>query len=188
MTNRKNALCAIVIGALAGFSGSAWASEQATATISGTPIAGGFNYNVSLTNTSTDGSQIGTFWFSWIPGFDFMEAKPTSITSPAGWNFTITGSNNSSDGNAILWQGGPALTQGNTDHFSFDSTETLAQLEGPSSYFSAYPETTAFIYSGGPFSDGGEKIVATAVVPEPVSAGIIALCSGGLLLRRRRTA
>ena len=26
-----------------------------------------YTYDLSLTNTSTDGSTIGTFWFAWIP-------------------------------------------------------------------------------------------------------------------------
>src|ERR1700691_775224 len=103
MTTRKNAVCSIAIGILvAAMCGVASASETATGTISASSLGGGeFQYSLTLTNTSTDSSNIGTFWYSWIPGVDFMEAKPTSITFPTGWSVNITGSNNSSDGNAL---------------------------------------------------------------------------------------
>jgi len=177
----------------AALAGKAAASETATAKISATPIAGGFQYNIALTNTSTDSSTIGTYWFSWIPGDDYMEALPTSVVSPTGWTFHPTGSglNNgpaTGDGNAIQWVAGtPAadLAAGSTDNFSFDSTEPLSQLQGASSYHDHEVETTAFIYSGGPFSDAGLKITATTV-PEPATLGLLAVSGSALLLRRRR--
>src|SRR5580658_5886997 len=75
--------------------------------------------------------------------------------------------------------------------FSFDSSLTLAQLESPSIGHPSDPVDTAFVYSGGPFSDAGLQIVAapTAAVatPEPTTTlitaigfGLIALCSGFL--------
>jgi len=191
MTLRKNAAWSIAIGVLvASMAGIASASETGTATIGATPLGGGvFQYNLALTNTSTDGSTIGTFWFSWVPGVDYMEAKPTGITAPTGWIDPITGSNNSSDGNAIEYYdiggAGDLLHAGNTDNFSFDSTETLSQILGNSSYDSHLPETTAFIYLGFPEQDAGLQINVTAV-PEPVSASMLAIFGGGLLMRRRR--
>src|SRR5579872_2635478 len=127
-------ITAIAIAALsAAFAAKASAAESASGTITATPLGGGqFQYNIALTDNGT--TNIGTFWFSWIPGVDYMEAKPTAITFPTGWSDNITGSNNAGDGNAIQWLGGPALTPGNTDNFSFDSTETLAQITGSSSY------------------------------------------------------
>jgi len=192
MTTWKNAASLIVIGILAAAAGTVSASETAKGTISATPLGGGkFQYNIALTNTSTDGSDIGTFWFSWIPGVDYMEALPTSITAPTGWIFPVTGSDNSSDGNAIEYYNidGTAdqLTPGNTFNFSFDSTEPLSQILGPSTYGSHLPETTAYVYEGFPETDAGFKLNVTAV-PEPVSASMIALSSGALLLRRRRIA
>jgi hypothetical protein len=167
---------------------SASGSETGTATISATPITGGFQYNVTLKNTSTDGSTIGTYWFSWIPGDDYMEAVPTSITFPTGWTDVITGSNNSTDGNAIQWKATSSasyIPAGGTGSFSFDSTEPLSQILGPSSFKDHEVETTAFIYSGGPFSDAGLKITATAV-PEPATLGLLGISGGALLLRRKR--
>jgi hypothetical protein len=191
MSIRKHAAWSVAIGILvAATAGMASASETGTATIGATPLGGGvFQYNLALTNTSTDGSTIGTFWFSWIPGVDYMEAKPTNITAPAGWISPITGANNSFDGNAIenydIGGTGDLLQPGHTFNFSFDSTEPFSQILGNSTIGGHLPETTAFIYSGFPEADLGLQINATAV-PEPVSASMLALCGGGLLMRRRR--
>jgi hypothetical protein len=174
------------------FAGRARAAETESSTISGTPIAGGFQYTMNLTNTSTDSSKIGTFWFAWVPGSDFMQAEPTGIVSPTGWTANITGAaanvaTTAGDGNAIQWIAGTgsALAPGATDTFTFDSTETLAQLLGPSPFGGKPTETTSFIYTGGPFSDNGTEFT---VVPEPATASLLALVGGGALLRRRRTA
>ena len=176
---------------MAATAGTASAIESGTGTIAATTLSPGeFQYNIALTNTSTDGSDIGTFWFSWIPGVDFMEIDPTSITFPAGWSVHITGSNannSPSDGNALqfLAGSGPLLTPGNTDDFSFDSTEPLSQIQGPSTYAPHDNETTSFLYHAGIFSDAGDQITLTTV-PEPVSASMLAIFGGGLLMRRRR--
>ena len=97
-----------------------------------------------LTSFSSKESQVpvgaGTFWFSWIPGKDFMEVwNQADLTFPTGWSVNITGSNNSSDGNALQFLGGPLLTPGNTDDFSFESTESLSQITGPSSCLPPIP-------------------------------------------------
>ena len=115
-----------------------------------------------------------------------MEAKPTDIVSPMGWNAAITGSNNSGDGNAIQWVASSnLLAQGGTDNFSFDSTESLSQLLGASSYGSKPPEVTSFAYHTTPFSDSPGFEFAVQQVPEPASMSLIALAGGSLLFRRR---
>ncbi|HEX4052757.1 MAG TPA: hypothetical protein VHX86_00695 [Tepidisphaeraceae bacterium] len=188
MIRRRNAGFSVVIGLMAaGMAGTALAADTASATIAGISLGGGeFQYNIALTNTSTDGSVIGTFWYAWVPGADFMQVQPTNITQPSGWSANITGSNNSSDGNAIQWiaGAGDALAQGHTDDFSFESTESLAQLEANSPFGPKDVENTSVTYEGAPFS-AGENIF---VVPEPVSASVMAICGAGLLLRRRRNA
>jgi hypothetical protein len=171
-------------------------SEIATATISDTEISPGeFQYTLTLDDTGT--TTLGTFWFSWVPGDNFMPVDPTSITSPAGWQDMVT-SGGPSDGFAIQWTAKmPAndLTSGKTlSGFSFDSSLTLAQLEGDSSGHPTDPVDTAFVYSGAPFSDAGYQLTARAVAtPEPSTTlitafafGLIAL--GSALVRRRKKA
>src|SRR4051812_409943 len=45
--------------------------------------AGQFTNTVTLHNTGT--TTVGTFWFSWIPGEDFLPSLPANITAPPGW-------------------------------------------------------------------------------------------------------
>lgn len=187
MFNSRHLIAALGLGILAAMlPGKAVASQTASATLSSTPEGGGvFQYNIALTNTSTDGSPIGTFWFSWIPGVDYMQTLPTNITMPTGWTDSITGSNNTTDGNAVRYVAGSTslLNQGSTDDFSFESTETLAQLQSNSPFGNNAIETTAVVYQGAP-------LVGTAftfVVPEPASMTLITLSGAAALLRRRRS-
>lgn len=194
MSNRKNVLCLVAAGLLMGATaGTASAIETASGTISVSTISPGeFQYDLTLTNTSTDGSDIGTFWYSWTlaPSQDYMEAKPTNITRPTNWAANITGTDNAATGNAIQFVSTNAsslLTPGQTDDFSFDSTEPLSQMTGPSTYSPNLNETTSFVYHSTPISDAGTEFTLTPVsVPEPVSASVIAIGGAGLLMRRRR--
>ena len=165
------------------------ASELASVTLSATPInPTTFQYDVVIHDIGT--TNIGTLWMSWVPGQDYMSVSPTNVVDPAGWVDNITHAG-AGDGFAIQWVAnpGPAVTPGNSlSGFSFDSTETPAQLNGPSAFFGNPPTLTSFVYSGVPFSDAGAVIVAQ-VSPEPVStllmAGGVALL--GLTVRKRRS-
>jgi hypothetical protein len=175
----------------AALAGNASAVETASGTISATSLGGGVNqFNISLTNTGVT-TSIGTFWFSWIPPiYDFMNVAPTNVTVPTGWTDLIV--NDPGEGYSIeaynLGGSGDQLAPGATDQFSFDSTETLAQIAGPGAgpLGSIYDQTTAYIYANGPETDSGAFAGLTVVVPEPASASILALGSGALMLRRRR--
>src|ERR1700759_3653812 len=65
------------------------AAEMASATMTSTQLsATTWQYNIQLNDTGT--TDIGTFWFSWVPGLNFLADSPTSVTSPASWSDTIT--------------------------------------------------------------------------------------------------
>jgi hypothetical protein len=61
--------------------------------------------------------------------------------------------------------------------------ETPQQLMGNSPFHTSFPEGTAFVYSGAPFSDAGTELTVTSAsaVPEPSSLAL-ALTGGVALL------
>src|SRR5206468_5637695 len=42
-------------------------------------------YHYDITVTDTGSTNVGTFWFGWIPGFNFLPATPSAASSPSGW-------------------------------------------------------------------------------------------------------
>ena len=162
----------------------------ASATLSDSQIASNdFHYSLTLNDLGT--TTIGTFWFSWIPGANFMPVSPTNISSPAGWSAIVT-HGGAGDGFAIQWTTSSAaldLTAGQSlSGFGFDSTATPAQMAG--NFSPGIPVETSFVYSGGPFSDAGFRFVATNApttgVPEPSTLGLTAIGAGLFLSVAKR--
>src|SRR3984885_12788710 len=139
-------------------------TPNATASIAVSGSGPEYTYTVTVDNVGS--TTVGTFWFSWIPGQDYMSAPPTSISSPSGWNAQVTPANYSGQtGDAIEWQAtGPASdiqSGGSSSSFSFNSTETPAQMAADSP-FDGKPETaTAVVYTGGALIGNGDTLVAT---------------------------
>jgi hypothetical protein len=160
----------------------------ASATISETELAANsFQYTLTLTDAANSPSPIGTFWFAWVPGKDFLTTEPTSVTKPAGWqdNITHTGS---TDGYAVQWEAvSPPIdddTAGNTlTGFSFISADAPSSVFGDSSFYPSFPTSTSEAYDAMPFSDAGTPFVTTAITPEPAMLPILA--PAALLLCRR---
>src|SRR5262245_3035638 len=129
-------------------------AETASASISFNQLtATTYQYSISLTDTGT--TQIGTFWFSWLPGQGYLTDIP-SFTSPAGWSASITDGVPPANGYSILWSAATPLLPGQTlAGFTFTSTMTPAEVFGTSTIHPPTPVTTSTIYSGGIFSDAG---------------------------------
>jgi hypothetical protein len=169
----KNALICCLLAAAP-----ACASELASATYTFIQI-NPTTYQYDLTLNDIGSTNIGTFWFSWIPGEDFMPVNPTNILSPASWTPVVTHAGGS-DGYAIQWVAGAgsALTPGASfAGFDFDSTATPDQMADISPFFD-HPVTTSVVYSQGPFSDGGFQLTAqaqTTGTPEPASFSLLGL-------------
>jgi hypothetical protein len=160
---------------------------DATATFTDSLISPGeYQYNLTLDNIGT--ITIGTYWFSWRPGDNFMPVSPTSIDSPTGWQDFIT-NGGPSNGFAIQWtakMSSDDLAAGSSlAGFSFESSLTPAELESPSSGSPGDAVDSAFIYSLGPFSDAGFQVVAqpaTAATPEPATTVVVAVAFGLVIL------
>jgi hypothetical protein len=147
-----------------------------------------FDYTITLTNSSSSTSPVGTFWFSWVPGKDLMSSSPLSEITPTGWTANVT-HGGATDGFGIQWVANGAnsdLTPGNSLTFGFKSAEPPAELAGLSKLFPSLPESTAFVYSGGPFSDAGDQIVATPLASVPEPSSLLLTLVGGLALTSRK--
>jgi hypothetical protein len=191
MLNRKSiSVFFLAIGVTAAVAmprfASAQTSEVASGIVTGTSLGGGnWHYDINLSNNSSAdnaNTTIGTFWFSWAPLQEYMEAVPSNIIAPTGWSAKMTGLTNAGDGSGIQFVAlpGDLLHAGSSlAGFQFDSTETPAELAGPSSFFQNQVETTSAAYVGAPFSDsttGGDVFTlsvetATITPPTPPTSG-----------------
>jgi hypothetical protein len=150
------------------------ATISASATISSTPVAGGYSYTIALANSSTSNSAIGTFWFAWVPGQDYLATNPISVTPPAGWTDQVT-NNGSADGYAIQFVStNPAndVQPGSSMNYSFTSTDAPASVEGTSAFYPSTPVGTSIVYPGVPGTDAGHELVVTAAAPAATLASI----------------
>ena len=121
----------------------------------------GPEYTFTVTVNDTGSTTVGTFWFSWVPGQDYMSAQPTSISSPAGWNAQVTTANYAGQtGYAIEWQassaGSDLQSGGSSASFSFANTETPAQMAAGSPFDGKPRTATAVVYTGGALIGSGD--------------------------------
>ena len=200
------AAAAMALGLSAVVAAPAYGSETASATIAlaSTAVVSGqtqYTYDLSLTNTSADGSTVGTFWFAWIPGQSYLASNPIAVSSPTGWedgpDSQSVGGALGEKGASIEWQSissaGYLGAGKSLSGFSFTTTDSSASVFGTSIYFPGTPVLTSQVYHAGPFSDtfngvnGYEFITQVVPVPEPAASGCLILTAGTLFPFRRRT-
>jgi hypothetical protein len=169
----------VLLAAVAPLAATAHANGiSATATYTDSLVSPGvYDYSITLNNTGT--TTIGTFWFGWVPGAGFLSAAPTNVISPTGWTPTVTNA-----GKAVRWTTTSSLLApgDSLSGFSFDSTETPAQLlldfTGTGTG-SGDPVATSFVYIAAPLADPGAELVAT---PAPEPSSMLLLLTGVVLL------
>src|SRR5438270_514895 len=143
------------------------ATIDATGVISSTAAGPNTNYTINLTNASSSNAGIGTFWFAWVPGKDFLATSPVSVSPPPGWTDNITNMG-PGDGFAIQFlANSPAndVQPGSSLNFSFTSADSPASVNGNSVFFPGTPVGTSFVYPQGPFSDAGHQFDVTPAPP-----------------------
>jgi hypothetical protein len=148
-------------------------------------------YAMTFSDAADAAKPIGTVWFAWVPGEDFLATSPISETSPSGWRVNAITHAGAADGYAIQWVANSAASDipigGSLSGFGFTTTDSPSDLQGNSVFFPGTPVLTTFAYGAGPFSDAGTEFVVTpAAVPEPGTLALALLPAALLLLRRSR--
>jgi hypothetical protein len=115
-----------------------------------------WQYNLTLGDTSSSTTNIGTLWYAWIPGQDYLTTKPATanITSPAGWTLSAITGGGTGDGYAIRWVStatGDQITPGSSlSGFSFESTDPPSTIFGDSSFYPTTPTSTFLVHPAFP--------------------------------------
>jgi hypothetical protein len=173
-------------------------SETASATIGATQLEPAeWQYTTALDDTGS--TPVGTFWFAWVPGEDFLDTRPANVTSPAGWTGTVTNAG-STDGYGIRWEASSSsadLQPNGTPSFSFTSGDAPAAVFGNSAFYPTMQVLNALVYTGAPFAGGdpGFNLVLTKCLRAgtriltqrgevPVHGDVEALLAAGLIERR----
>jgi hypothetical protein len=142
---------------------------SATGYISSVAAGANFDYTIALTNSSASTSSIGTFWYAWTPGQDYLATKPIPESLPAGWVPQIFHSG-TGDGYSIEFIASDPnayLQPGNTLNFKFASADTPQSVTGNSKYYTTTPVGTSFLYPLTPFNNGVKIDVTIAPPPPP---------------------
>jgi hypothetical protein len=149
------------VPALAALNGSAALRSQSLG-------AGQYRNQVTVQNTGD--TTIGTLWFAWIPGQNYLPSQPTNIVSPPGWTALVTTAG-APDGYGIRWTANASSripVGGTLSGFGFDGSDAPAVLSGNAPNAPTTPILTSFFYIGNAFGDPGLRFVASVVPPCPV--------------------
>ena len=167
-------------------------SLSATGTYTYTePSAGVYDYTITITNAGT--SDIGTFWFAWVPGTGFLATVPTDITSPTDWTDTVRPATAGKAGIEWTTTTDPLDPGQSLTGFSFESTDTPADLllDFTGTTGNGDPITTSTIALSGTPAAGSDYSFVVEPAPEPgtmlltlTGLGLIAASLKSRLLRR----
>jgi hypothetical protein len=160
--NRNLRLCVL---AVLGAASPALAQLAGTGELTCSPGSAG-NYNNTIVIHNTGSTTIGTFWFAWIPGEDFLPSLPGGLTAPPGWYAYVE--QGIYDSYSIQWyaytpafyiQPGQSLSG-----FGFSGPDTPQTLAGLSPQFPRYNVTDSYLYVGPPEYDPGYLLHVSVTV------------------------
>jgi hypothetical protein len=165
------------------------AAPLASGTVTTTGTGALNTYALTIKDSASSTTPIGSVWEAWIPGQFYMTSDPSNVTVPTGWTDNITPGGG---GFAIQFLASSSIYDvpvgGSLSGFSFQSPDSPANIDGTSTVVSGVPTLTSVAYEGGLFSDAGTTFAfapASASVPEPTTLGLLAP-AGLWMLRRRR--
>ncbi len=154
--------------------------EIASGTVSGSG-SGPYNYSLTFADANTATSPIGSIWYSWVPGFFYLPALPTSASAPPGWTATISANSIQFVASSVAYD----IIPGNSrSGFHYQATFSPAQLAA------AQDSGVSVAYSGALLSDNGNTFTVS-FVPEPSAQMLLVSGLNALWLvcqRKRRTA
>jgi hypothetical protein len=174
------------LGVILALAGTAGAQEMASATIIQTGTDGSnFDYAIQLTDTGQ--TTIGSWWYGWIPGYNFLASTPTVTSNPTGWTDSVIPGYAPYAGASVQWfASGPAsyIQPGGSVTFDIRTPDDLTTMTGPSPYgFGYYDSGDSYVYSQGLEADSGGFL--EVIAPEPTGISLIAVSAAFALKRRR---
>ena len=149
-----------------------------------------WTYDIHLSDTGA--TDLGTLWYAWNPGQNYLPDAPTSWSAPSGWSFVGVTHGDSGDGYGMRWDASSSgmLTPGaSLDGFEFSTVDSPTVLDG----FTTAPDYAgtgqlvgdSFVYAGAPFASASDNIIIQTV-PSPTGIAGLSIGVFTLLLFKRR--
>jgi len=149
---------------------------QVSATATMTAVQDGANYDYTVTLHNAGSSNIETFWFAWLPGYDFLTSYPAVTKTPTNWTTFIE--SGYYGGYSIEFydtgSSSPLSPGQSSSAFQFTSADSPAVLAANDPIFGYYATTFSYVYQGAAQASAFGTIGSIPVtpVPEPSSIGL----------------
>jgi hypothetical protein len=153
-----------------------------------TAVPDGRNYDYTITLHNTGTANIETFWFAWLPGYDFLTSNPTVTKAPTNWT-TFVESGYYGGYSIEFYDTGSSspLSPGQSSSaFKFTSPDSPAVLNALDPILHFYPTTFSYAYQGAAEVTPSVTInsIPITTVPEPSGLIIAAIGMSALLVAR----